>query len=92
MGVWSTYAGEGNEDGPGVAAFFSKWLRGLMSIGTLMKRLDTGEGDYAIELEEDIDVCDAMSQLQAALLANEEQCELFKQQFLKYEYLYTKVI
>lgn len=30
-------------------------------MGTLMKRLDSGEGDYAIELEEDLDVKDAIS-------------------------------
>jgi hypothetical protein len=36
---------------------------GLLQVGGLIKRLDTGEGSYAKELEEDYDVADQLDQV-----------------------------
>ena len=35
----------------------------LVQVGGLIKRLDTGEGSYAKELEEDYDVADQLDQV-----------------------------
>ncbi len=57
-------------------------------VGGLMKRLDTGEGSYAAELEEDYSVYDALGAVMDAALANEARCEEFHTQFLKYDFLW----
>eukprot|EP00798_Chlamydomonas_sp_ICE-L_P004667 gene4667-14864_t len=64
------------------------WLLKFIQIGTLMKRLDIGEGNYTKELEEDYDVYGAMGQVMEVSLQNETHCEEFKAQFSKYDYLY----
>ena len=60
----------------------------MLDIGSLMKRLDIGEGNYLVELEEEFLVRDAMSQIQHVILANEEKCNEFKDSYKKYEYLW----
>ena len=74
--------------GTGIRDIFNSWLKGMLDIGSLMKRLDIGEGNYLVELEEDFLVRDAMSQIQHVILANEEKCNEFKDSYKKYEYLW----
>lgn len=50
---------------PGVRDLATRWLAGFLEVGSLVKRLDTGEGSYAIELEEDVGVYDALGQVRA---------------------------
>ncbi len=40
-------------------------LSAMLQVGGLMKRLDTGEGSYGKELEEDYEVLDAMGQVRS---------------------------
>jgi len=47
----------------GVRDLVTKWLAGFLEVGSLVKRLDVGEGSYAIELEEDYRVYDALGQV-----------------------------
>lgn len=54
-------------DGKGVRDLVKKWLMSFCEIGGLMKRLDIGEGNYTKELEEDIDVYDAINQVSTYL-------------------------
>eukprot|EP00983_Pelagomonas_calceolata_P123833 1161047-Pelagomonas_calceolata.AAC.18 len=74
----------------GVRDLVKLWLMSFMEIGGLMKRLDVGEGNYTKELEEDYDVYDAMNQVMEVTLVNEQQCEQFKEQFSKFDYLWKK--
>ncbi|CAD7696266.1 unnamed protein product [Ostreobium quekettii] len=74
----------------GVRRMFNTWLNGFMSIGTLMKRLDIGEGTYLKELEEDYEVYNEMSCVHEIVLANEAKCNDFKEHYVKYSYLWTK--
>ena len=74
--------------GTGIRDIFNGWLKGMLDIGSLMKRLDIGEGNYLVELEEDFLVRDAMSQIQHVILANEGKCNEFKDSYKKYEYLW----
>eukprot|EP00951_Prasinocladus_malaysianus_P003015 scaffold21499_cov40-Prasinocladus_malaysianus.AAC.1 len=76
--------------GDGVRDMFNSWLKSFLDIGGLMKRLDIGEGDYSKELEEDYVVYDAMSEVQAVVLANEATCEAFRNTYRQYDYLYKK--
>ena len=48
---------------PGARDLVTRWLAGFLEVGSLVKRLDTGEGSYAIELEEDYGVYDALGQV-----------------------------
>lgn len=66
--VWKPDLGEGGTR-PGVRDLVKKWLQSFLEIGTLMKRLDIGEGTYAKELEEDFEVYDALNQVRACLLS-----------------------
>ena len=42
------------------------------------------------ELEEDYDVYDSLNQVVEISLSNEQRCEAFKEQFQKFDYLWTK--
>eukprot|EP00891_Asterochloris_glomerata_P002883 jgi/Astpho2/2883/Aster-01037 len=74
----------------GVRDMLNTWLKSFLDIATLIKRLDTGEGNYAKELEEDFLVYDAVSEVQAVVLANEGKCNTFRQQYSRFEYLWKK--
>lgn len=53
-------------DGSGIRDMFTGWLRRIVNVANLMKRLDIGEGTYAAELEDDYVVADAITRLQAS--------------------------
>ena len=87
--VWKPELGSSGIDA-GVRGMFNSWIKRFMDIGCLMKRLDIGEGDYMKELEEDVNVYGAISELQTVVLTNEASCQAFRGQYLEYEYLYKK--
>ena len=83
---WSPEVGEsGDSAHPGTRDYFNGWIGGFTAIGTLVKRLDIGEGTYALELEEDFRILDGVSQIQSVVLANEAECAAFKASFTQYE-------
>ena len=82
--TWSPEVGEsGDARNPGTRDHFNGWVGGFTNVGTLMKRLDIGEGDYALELEEDFNILDGVSQIQSVVLANEAECAAFKASFVQ---------
>ena len=88
---WSPEVGEsGDARNPGTRDYFNGWIGGFANVGTLMKRLDIGEGTYALELEEDFRILDGVSQIQSVVLANEAECAAFKASFVQYEYLWRE--
>ena len=64
------------------------WVRAFQNTGTLVRRLDIGEGNYMKELEEDFYILDGVSELQAVILANEAECVAFKESYDRYRYLW----
>ena len=48
---------------PGARDLIIRWLAGFLGVGSLVKRLDVGEGSYGIELEEETAVYDALGQV-----------------------------
>ena len=70
-------------------------LSGLLSAETGRNALSNragphAAGNYAKELEEDFLVYDAISEVQAVVLANEGKCNTFRQQYSRFEYLWKK--
>lgn len=86
--VWFPELAEGSDGNIGIRDMVKGWLKSFLDIGLLMKRLDIGEGNYLKDLEEDFEVYNYMSQVMGVIMANEGQCEEFKQQYMKYEYLW----
>lgn len=87
--IWRPELTEGTGD-VGVRDMVQRWLKSFMEVGGLVKRLDTGEGSYAKELEEDYNVLDMVDQVMNITLGNEVRCEEFKQQYGKFEYLWKQ--
>ena len=87
--VWQPEIGQ-DGNGTGVRDLFNSWIKGFLHIGTLMKRLDIGEGNYVLELEEDFQLMDAISAVQNVVLANERSCIEFKNSYTKYDYLWKQ--
>ncbi|KAF6251999.1 flagellar outer dynein arm heavy chain beta [Scenedesmus sp. NREL 46B-D3] len=71
-------------------ALLQRWLMSFLEVGGLIKRLDTGEGSYAKELEEDYDVAEQLDQVLSITLSSIQTCEDFKGQFMKYDYLWKQ--
>lgn len=82
--AWQPEIGQDGQGG-GVRDMFNSWIKGFLHIGTLMKRLDIGEGNYVLELEEDFQLMDAISAVQNVVLANERACMDFKNSYMKCE-------
>lgn len=80
--AWQPEIGQDGQGG-GVRDMFNSWIKGFLHIGTLMKRLDIGEGNYVLELEEDFQLMDAISAVQNVVLANERACMDFKNSYMK---------
>lgn len=85
--VWVPEIREGGS-GNGIRVLFVSFLKGFMNVAPLVKRLDTGEGDYAQELEEDFYIRDAMSESLGLVLANEAELDKFHASFQRFEYLW----
>ena len=73
---------------PGVRDLVTRWLAGFLEVGGLVKRLDTSEGGYGVELEEDPRVTDALGRVMEAALAAEAPAEEFRRRFLRFEFLW----
>ncbi|GBF97683.1 flagellar outer dynein arm heavy chain beta [Raphidocelis subcapitata] len=87
--VWSPELGSsGVASSPGARDLVTRWLAGFLGVGSLVKRLDVGEGSYGIELEEESVVYDALGRVMEVTLANEARCEEFRQQFLRFDFLW----
>ena len=87
--VWRPDLSDG-QGGVGVRDMVQRWLQSFVEVGGLMKRLDTGEGSYSTELEEDYDVLDVIDKVMGITLANEAKCDEFRQQYVCFDYLWKK--
>ena len=86
---WQPDLGEASS-GDGVRDAFNSWIKGFLSVGTLMKRLDINDGNYAVELEEDFNVSDSISQIVTVVLENEVRCLAFREGYMKYDFLWNR--
>ena len=66
------------------------WVKDFLNIGKFIARLDTQEGDYLYEIDEDLEIINKMQELNAALSSTEQECIAFADSYMKFEYLWKK--
>ena len=78
----------------GLRDMIDSWLSSFTNISTLVSRLDTSEedGDYLLDMQEDVSVRYIVSQIYKAIAQNEAKCEEFRQQFMAYSYIWLEDI
>ena len=76
--------------GKGIADIVNGWMSQFVNISTLVARIDTPEedGDYLLDLQENANVRFLTSQINAHLQTSISDCEGFRQEYLKYQYLW----
>eukprot|EP00741_Cyanophora_paradoxa_P005992 tig00000955_g5810.t1 len=74
----------------GVRDLLSRWISDFFNIATLVKRLDTGDGDYMQETKENEEVLVLVNSIGQLVADNEDKCNKFREQFLAYSYLWTQ--
>lgn len=60
----------------GVRDLVESWLGSFVNIATLMKRLDTGDGNYLPEMETDMRIQSIFDQIRATVHDNEAKCQV----------------
>jgi dynein heavy chain len=84
----------GKAAGKGIFDLVISWLEGFINISLLVPRIDTVEedGDYLIDMQEHPAVRLVTSQIGAHLTISMKDCEEFRQEFMRYEYLWQQDI
>ena len=73
----------------GIRAALRGWIEDILKIGTLIKRLDLGEGTYVDELQGSQDTQQLSDTIFANVLMTQMKCKDFKLQYDKYSFLWT---
>jgi dynein heavy chain len=81
--------GDKSEAEGGIKWIVSEWLHGFINVGTLLVRLDVGDGDYLHDLQEDCQIKHLVGMINKTVHDNEMSCLKFKEQFERYSYLWT---
>ena len=68
------------------------WSKDFCNIAKFIARVDTKEGDYLYEIEEDISLVTCFQELNMILLETEKECTMFADTYRKFEYLWVKGI
>ena len=78
----------------GLRNVVNEWLITMVNISTLVSRLDTEEedGDFLLDIAEDPVVRQVKAQISKHLDVSEKDCEEFRQEFMKYSYLWAQDI
>ena len=71
-------------------AMVDNWIKGFFHVCKLVKRLDRTEGDFLKEVAESEEVRMHVHNIKWHVVANEEECNLFKEPFIAYKPLWTK--
>ncbi len=84
----------GSASPKGLRNVVKDWLVTMVNISTLVQRLDTEEedGDFLLDVCEESVVRQVTAQINKHLDASEKDCEEFRQEFMKYSYLWTQDI
>ncbi|KAH8062602.1 dynein light chain binding protein [Aureococcus anophagefferens] len=82
-------AGRREADQRGLRNIFRNWMDNFSSVACIFKRLDTGEGHYLRELQDDLEVTWYLATIEGRLNHTEAKVERLRQHFLRYEYLWT---
>eukprot|EP00741_Cyanophora_paradoxa_P016051 tig00000042_g15496.t1 len=74
--------------GDGLRDVIQKWTSGFFNIASLVRRLDTGEGDYVQEITEHEGLLGALNEIVEYVEDNEAKCADFRRTFEAYSYLW----
>ena len=77
------------ENGKGVRDRVNSWIGSFVLISTLVKRLDTPDGNFMREMHTDYDVGSLLAIINETLSENEAACDALKSQFEEHSYLWT---
>jgi len=78
-----------DQSAPSIRKLFMSWIRRIVDFIELVKRLDVGEGSYAVELEDDHSIIDWVCRLKDASLAAEARLDAFRASYLRFEPLWA---
>jgi dynein heavy chain len=78
-----------NSDKDGIRSIVKNWVESFTNISTLMLRLDTANGDYLSDIQEDCQVKYLTSTINSIVNQTEVQCIAFRDQYAKHAYLWT---
>ena len=78
----------------GLRNVVNDWLVIMVNISTLVSRVDTEEedGDFLLDISDDSVVRQVTAQINRHLNISEKDCEDFRQEFMKFSYLWTQDI
>eukprot|EP00762_Andalucia_godoyi_P000343 ANDGO_03199.mRNA.1 Dynein beta chain len=65
------------------------WMKTFCHIGVFLKRLDTGEDDYIPEINSSTEVQSLVKHVEGLVSTNAGKCSSFREQFLKFSFLWT---
>ena len=84
----------GKAGGKGISDLVMSWLEGFVNTSLLVARIDTVEedGDYLLDLQEHPSVRLVTAQINHHLNISMADCEEFRQEYLRYEYLWQQKI
>lgn len=84
----------GRASGKGIQDLVMSWLEGFVNTSLLVARIDTPEedGDYLLDLQEHPAVRLVTAQVNSHLDVSIADCEEFRQEYLRYEYLWQQDI
>ena len=66
----------GTTGGGGVRDLVEQWLASFVNTATLMRRLDSGDGNYLPEMETDMRITSIFDQIRATVTDNEAKCQV----------------
>ncbi|DAZ93925.1 TPA: hypothetical protein N0F65_008868 [Lagenidium giganteum] len=64
-------------------------IEAILHCATVFKRLDSSEGSYLKEMRENVQVQQLVADISCYLDHNEKACAVYRQELVKYEYLWT---
>jgi dynein heavy chain len=68
------------------------WVKDFLNVAKFVARLDTGEGDYLYEIDEDLSIVVKVQEMNALLDRTQADCQAFAAGYEKFAYLWMKDI
>ena len=81
-----------NAKGTGTRDLTVRWMGQMINVATLVKRLDSGDGDYLNDIQEDIELKTLVNAITRNVLENERLCEDFRDKYDAYGYLWRESV
>ena len=77
-----------NAKGTGTRDLSVSWMSHMVNVSTLIKRLDSGDGDYLNDVQDDIELKTLIHSISKNILENEALCEKYRLMYNQHEHLW----